>query len=271
MPELPEVETTKRGISQFVCHNPITQVTIRQPKLRWPIPEDLPQHLIGQTFQSVDRRGKYLLLPTDHGTLIIHLGMSGSLRILSSDSQPEKHDHIDISFANGKLLRLRDPRRFGAVLWSEGKPLHHALLDNLGIEPLSKQFNGKYLHEKARKRKVDIKQFIMNSHIVVGVGNIYANEALFLAGIRPTTTSHKVSLVRMEHLAGAIKTVLKKAIQQGGTSLRDFTKSDGKPGYFKQSLNVYGREGESCVKCGAPVKLIKQGQRATYYCSRCQK
>lgn len=271
MPELPEVETTKRGITQFVCHNPVVQVTVRQPKLRWPVPDNLPQLLIGQSFLAVKRRGKYLLLPTNNGTLIIHLGMSGSLRILPADTQPQKHDHVDITFANGTLLRLRDPRRFGAVLWSDNEPAHHELLSNLGIEPLSRQFDGRYLYDKARNRKLEIKQFIMNSHIVVGVGNIYASEALFLAGIRPSTVAHKVSLVRMNKLADAIKTVLKKAIKQGGTSLRDFTKSDGKPGYFQQSLNVYGKEGEPCAKCGSRIKLIKQGQRATYYCSRCQK
>lgn len=271
MPELPEVETTKRGISKFVCHNPIINVTIRQPKLRWTVPDNLAQLLVGQSFHTVDRRGKYLLLPTDRGTLIIHLGMSGSLRILPADTDPQKHDHVDITFANGTLLRLRDPRRFGAVLWSEGEVDQHTLLHKLGIEPLSRQFNGNYLYEKARNRKIEIKLLIMNSHIVVGVGNIYASEALFLAGIRPTTTAHKVSVVRMEKLANAIKTVLKKAIKQGGTSLRDFTQSDGKPGYFQQSLNVYGKEGEPCVNCGSAIKLIKQGQRATYYCSRCQK
>lgn len=271
MPELPEVETTKRGISQHVCQFPISDVIVRQAKLRWPIPDNLAKLLVGQTFHSVDRRGKYLLLSTNHGTLIIHLGMSGSLRILSSDTPAEKHDHVDISFNNGKLMRMRDPRRFGAILWSASVPAQHELIDNLGIEPLSKQFSGKYLHDKARKRKVDIKQFVMNSHIVVGVGNIYASEALFLAGIKPTIVAHKISLLRMEKLASSIKSVLRKAIKQGGTSLRDFTKSDGQPGYFKQSLNVYGRQGEPCLQCGSAIKLIKQGQRATYYCSKCQR
>ena len=271
MPELPEVETTRRGISEHICQLPIVGVTVRQPKLRWPVPDNLSELLVGETFHSIERRAKYLLLTTSHGTLIIHLGMSGSLRILSGHTQPEKHDHVDISFANSTVLRLRDPRRFGAILWSSSIPARHELLDDLGVEPLSQHFDGRYLYEKARKRKVDIKQFIMNSHIVVGVGNIYASEALFLSGIRPTTPSHKISFPRMEKLTTAIKTVLRKAIKKGGTSLRDFTQSDGKPGYFKQSLNVYGREGEPCVQCGSPIKLIKQGQRATYYCSKCQK
>lgn len=271
MPELPEVETTKRGISRHVCQHSIVDVTIRQPLLRWPVPDNLPQLLVGQTFQSVERRGKYLLLNTNRGTLIIHLGMSGSLRILPSDTQAGKHDHVDIGFENSSVLRLRDPRRFGAVLWSDSQPAKHELLDSLGIEPLSREFRGEFLHEKARKRKVDIKQFIMNSHIVVGVGNIYASEALFLSGIRPTHAAHKISLPRMIKLADAIKTVLRQAIRKGGTSLRDFTRSDGKPGYFRQSLNVYGREGEPCNNCRSAIKLIRQGQRATYYCSKCQK
>jgi len=271
MPELPEVETTRRGISDHICNLPIIGVTVRQPMLRWPVPDNLDGLLTGKTFLSVERRAKYLLLTTVEGTLIIHLGMSGSLRILSSEIAPEKHDHVDIIFANSTVLRLRDPRRFGAVLWSPFVPARHALLDDLGIEPLLTPFNGRYLYDKARKRKVDIKQFIMNSHIVVGVGNIYASEALFLSGIHPATSSHKISLQRMQKLAGAIKSVLRKAIKKGGTSLRDFTQSDGKPGYFKQSLNVYGRENQPCVNCGSRIKLIKQGQRATYYCPRCQK
>lgn len=271
MPELPEVETTRRGISRHVCQHPIVAVTIRQPLLRWPVPNNLAQLLVGQSFHSVERRGKYLLLNTNHGTLIIHLGMSGSLRILPADTRPEKHDHVDIGFDNASVLRLRDPRRFGAVLWSNSQPAQHELLDNLGIEPLSQEFCGEFLHGKARKRKVDIKQFIMNSHIVVGVGNIYASEALFLSGIRPTHAAHKISLARMNKLAEAIKNVLRQAIKKGGTSLRDFTRSDGKPGYFRQSLNVYGRENESCKICGSTIKLIRQGQRATFYCCKCQK
>ena len=271
MPELPEVETTRRGISKHVYHHPIVDVTIRQPQLRWPIPDNLPQLLVGHSFLSVERRGKYLLLSTTHGTLIIHLGMSGSLRILPVDTQPEKHDHVDIAFTNSTLLRLKDPRRFGAVLWSDSRPAQHELLDNLGVEPLSREFTGEFLHEKARKRKVDIKQFIMNSHIVVGVGNIYASEALFLSGIRPNKVASKLTRARMDNLAEAIKRVLRQAIKKGGTSLRDFTRSDGKPGYFRQSLNVYGREGEPCNHCGSTIKLIRQGQRATYYCSKCQK
>ena len=271
MPELPEVETTKRGITPHITNSAIVDLKIRQPKLRWPIPRELPGLLIGQEFQSIDRRGKYLLLNTRSGTLLIHLGMSGSLRVVPAETPPEKHDHVDIIFANSSVLRLRDPRRFGAVLWCDGSPADHKLLSKLGVEPLSRQFTGKYLYEKARKRKVVIKQFIMNSHIVVGVGNIYASEALFLSGIRPTLPANKISQPRMDKLVTAIKSVLRKSIKKGGTSLRDFNRSDGKPGYFQQSLNVYGRKGEPCTQCGLPVKLIKQGQRATYYCPHCQK
>jgi len=271
MPELPEVETTRQGISAYVCESPIANVTVREPRLRWPVPPTLPQILKGHTFKEVSRRGKYLLLSTDNGTLIIHLGMSGSLRILSEYIEPGKHDHVDIVFANNKVLRLKDPRRFGAVLWCETTPNQHQLLENLGIEPLSAEFNGGFLYQQGHKRKVAVKQFIMNSHIVVGVGNIYANEALFLAGIKPTQSVNKISRQRMDKLADAIKLVLKKAIKKGGTSLRDFTRSDGNPGYFKQSLNVYGRESEACINCGSAIRLVRQGQRATYYCPRCQK
>ena len=271
MPELPEVETTKRGISPHVVNNPIVSVSIRQPQLRWPVPANLSQLLVGQTFLSVERRGKYLLLETANGTLIIHLGMSGSLRITPVSVPPEKHDHVDIEMANATVLRLRDPRRFGAVLWSKEQPEKHKLLRNLGVEPLSRDFDGDYLHQRAAKRIVSVKQFIMNSNIVVGVGNIYASEALFLAGIKPTLAVGKISKPRMNKLSDAIKSILRSAIKKGGTSLRDFTQSDGNPGYFKQSLNVYSKDGDACTRCGTKIKLIKQGQRATYYCSKCQK
>jgi len=270
MPELPEVETTRRGITPHVVNHVISKIIVRQPKLRWPIPANLDHHLLGQTINAVERRAKYLLLHTDNGTLIIHLGMSGSLRVLDQYIPPDKHDHLDIEFQNGQVLRLRDPRRFGAVLWSEANPLQHKLLRSLGVEPLSRQFTGQYLYNIAQNRKLAIKQMIMDSHIVVGVGNIYANEALFLAGILPSVPANKISSTRMANLANAIKQVLKKAISSGGTSLRDFTRSDGRPGYFKQKLNVYSRAGMACLRCGTEIRVTKQGQRATYYCRRCQ-
>ena len=271
MPELPEVETTRRGISPHIINQRVSKVVIRQPKLRWPVPRNLSRLLTGQVVHSVERRAKYLLIGIDSGTLVIHLGMSGSLRVLPANTAAEKHDHVDIVFENQTLLRLRDPRRFGAVLWCHDSPSQHKLLSSLGVEPLSRKFSGQYLYQRARKRKIAIKQLIMDSHIVVGVGNIYASETLFLAGIRPTTAACRISLARMEKLADAIKQVLRNAIKSGGTSLRDFTQSDGRPGYFQQKLNVYNRAEQPCTVCGAPIKLIKQGQRATYYCKICQR
>ncbi|HEY5603846.1 MAG TPA: bifunctional DNA-formamidopyrimidine glycosylase/DNA-(apurinic or apyrimidinic site) lyase [Gammaproteobacteria bacterium] len=271
MPELPEVETTRRGIAPLITHRCVTDVIVRQFNLRWPIPADLRGALTGQTITGIQRRGKYLLLSTSTGTLLIHLGMSGSLRVLPASVPAGKHDHVDIVFDNHSVLRLRDPRRFGAVLWLQDDPLRHKLLNKLGVEPLAKELSAAYLFGAARRRKVAIKTFIMDSHIVVGVGNIYANEALFLAGIRPTLAANRVNRPRMESLVLAIKQVLKRAIRSGGTTLRDFTRGDGRPGYFQQQLNVYGRAGEACKQCGAPIKLIRQAQRATYYCSHCQK
>ncbi|MGD8568985.1 MAG: bifunctional DNA-formamidopyrimidine glycosylase/DNA-(apurinic or apyrimidinic site) lyase [Gammaproteobacteria bacterium] len=270
MPELPEVETTRRGISPHIINQCIRNVIVRQPQLRWPVPPRLADKLVGQAITAVKRRAKYLLLDTGNGTLVIHLGMSGSLRVLPAGVPAEKHDHVDIVFANDTLLRLRDPRRFGAVLWCHEPVSEHKLLASLGVEPLSREFTGAYLHQKARKRKLAIKQLIMDSHIVVGIGNIYANEALFLAGIRPTIAAQRISLARMEKLADVVKKVLKQAIKSGGTSLRDFTRSDGRPGYFKQQLSVYDRAQQPCVVCGTAIKLIKQQQRATYYCRSCQ-
>lgn len=271
MPELPEVETTRRGIASCITNRQITGVIIRQSNLRWPIPAALHKILTGQSINSIQRRGKYLLLSMQSGTLLIHLGMSGSLRVVPASQPAEKHDHFDIVFDDHNVLRLRDPRRFGAVLWIHQNPLQHKLLKDLGAEPLTKDFTAEYLYGAARNRKVAIKQFIMDSHIVVGVGNIYANEALFLAGIRPTVSAKRISLNRMQKLVSAIKQVLKNAIRSGGTTLRDFTRGDGRPGYFRQQLNVYGREGEACKRCGTPIKLIRQGQRASYYCNRCQR
>ena len=271
MPELPEVETTLRGISPHLLGHTISHVTIRQAKLRWPIPRGLSSTLHNQVVQSAQRRGKYILLVTPAGTLIIHLGMSGSLRVLPCHTPHDKHDHIDIEFSNGKCLRLHDPRRFGCVLFEKGDVTQHALLNKLGPEPLEQEFNSAYLFELSRKRKVAVKNFIMDSHIVVGVGNIYASEALFKAGIRPTRTAGRVTQAEYTALVKTIKQTLQAAIKQGGTTLRDFTQSDGKPGYFKQKLAVYGRTGEPCLVCTTPIKQKTIGQRSSFYCPVCQR
>lgn len=270
MPELPEVETTLRGIKPHINKQTIQQVVVRNKNLRWPVPRGLSGKLADQKVTHVSRRGKYLLIATKPGTVIIHLGMSGSLRILPAATRAEKHDHLDIVFKNGKCLRLRDPRRFGSVLFTDRPIEQHKLLKNLGPEPLGADFNSEYLFNKSRKRNVAVKNFIMDSKIVVGVGNIYASEALFLAGIRPTRQTGKVTKAEYARLVTAIKKVLHAAIKAGGTSLRDFTQSDGKPGYFSQSLNVYNRKGEPCHKCGNAIKSSVIGQRTTYYCTHCQ-
>jgi formamidopyrimidine-DNA glycosylase len=271
MPELPEVETSRQGITPHILGHTVTAVIVRNRHLRWPVSPGLKTELIDQRIDSIERRGKYLLLKTAVGTVIIHLGMSGSLRIVNHQSPPEKHDHVDIEFDNAKALRLRDPRRFGAVLWTRKDPLQHKLIRQLGPEPLTDDFNGPYLYQASRRRKSSIKSFIMDSHIVVGVGNIYANEALFLAGINPKRQAGQVSRQRYDTLAHCIKQILKMAIEQGGTSLRDFTREDGKPGYFQQTLNVYGKVNASCPHCGSPLKHIRQQQRSTYYCPHCQR
>lgn len=270
MPELPEVETTKRGIEPYVTGHKVTAVTLRTKKLRWPIPSNIKQHLVEQTFASVSRRAKYLLLENEKGHLIIHLGMSGSLRIVDLSTPATKHDHVDIVF-NQQVLRFRDPRRFGAILWTKQDPHRHKLLKSLGPEPLGEDFSVEYLYTHSRKRKLSIKEFIMNSHIVVGVGNIYATEALFISKIHPTRAAGSISLARYILLVDAIKQVLTKAINSGGTTLRDFTQEDGKPGYFKQELHVYGRGGLPCVICSRSLRAIKQGQRTTTYCTQCQR
>lgn len=271
MPELPEVETTRRGIEPHILHHTITDVIIRQPSLRWPVPRQLGLKVRGRQIRQVDRRGKYLLISLDSGTIIIHLGMSGSLRICPVNTPPEKHDHIDFVIGNEQVLRLRDPRRFGAVLWTTKDPARHKLLSPLGPEPMHHSFNGPYLFEHTRKRNAPIKSIIMNSHIVVGVGNIYACESLFKAGINPRRKAGSLSLLRCEKLVAAIKEVLSASIQQGGTTLRDFVRENGQPGYFALRLNVYGKAGEPCPKCGKPVRQITQQQRSTFYCTQCQR
>ncbi|MCU7938259.1 MAG: bifunctional DNA-formamidopyrimidine glycosylase/DNA-(apurinic or apyrimidinic site) lyase [gamma proteobacterium symbiont of Bathyaustriella thionipta] len=271
MPELPEVETTLRGIATHVLNTPITRITIRNPRLRWPVPNELASRLIHQKITQITRRAKYLLLATKKGTLIIHLGMSGSLRIVTPDTPYDKHDHVEFCFANGNALRLKDPRRFGAVLWTSEPIDKHPLLDALGPEPLSDEFNSETLFRLSRNKTVAIKQFIMNSKVVVGIGNIYANEALFASGIHPGRAAGKISKKRYKRLCIECKRILEQAISQGGTTLKDFVGGTGKPGYFKQELLVYGRKGMPCGQCQKPLKEIRLGNRSTVYCTHCQK
>ncbi len=270
MPELPEVETTKRGIMPHLADQTIERVVVRQSQLRWPVTSTLNDQLTNQKLLSITRRGKYLLLKIHQGTLLIHLGMSGSLRILETTVSPQKHDHIDIVFKNGKTLRYTDPRRFGAFLWVDGNPLLHPLLSKLGVEPLESCFTSTYLLTHAQRRTLPIKSFIMDHHIVVGIGNIYATEALFLAKIHPLTPANTLSQKQMEALTSAIGCILNEAIQQGGTTLKDFVNTEGKPGYFFLKLKVYGRAGQPCVVCHSPLETLRIGQRATVYCSFCQ-
>ena len=270
MPELPEVETTRRGISPWVEGQRLSDIVVRERSLRWQIPENLESTLRGQRITQTARRGKYLLLQAERGVLLVHLGMSGSLRLVSASEPVRKHDHVDFCLDSGKILRFHDPRRFGAILWLEGEPALHPLLAHLGPEPLSEDFSAAYLYTRSRKRRVPVKQFLMDSSVVVGVGNIYANEALFLSGIRPTLAAGKLSRVRLARLVEAVKSVLEGAIRSGGTTLRDFVGGDGKPGYFAQSLHVYGRGGEPCKNCGNCLTEIRQGQRSSVYCKYCQ-
>lgn len=271
VPELPEVETTRAGISPHLVGKRVSKVVIRQPKLRWPIPRNLKKDLTNQLVTSLDRRAKYLLMGTDAGTAIIHLGMSGSFQVIQRSTPPGKHDHYDIVLESGNALRFNDPRRFGSLLWTRRPPHKHKLLANLGPEPLSDAFDGNYLYRQAQGRKATVKQFIMNGHVVVGVGNIYASESLYLAGIHPRRPAGRIGLSRMALLARAIKQVLTQAIEAGGTTLRDFLLSDGTPGYFQQQLNVYGRAGEPCVTCKKPIRQEVMGQRSTFFCVGCQR
>jgi formamidopyrimidine-DNA glycosylase len=269
MPELPEVETSRRGIEPHIVDTVVTRVIIRNRHLRWPISRSVDRNFNGQTIASVTRRAKYLLINTSAGTAILHLGMSGSVFIIDSGTPAGVHDHVDIDFNSGKSLRFRDPRRFGSLHWSKN-PLEHKLLKSLGPEPLDAVFDGNYLWSASRGRRVSIKQFIMNAQVVVGVGNIYASEALYLAGINPRRAAGRVAKERYEVLVMAIKNVLANAIKAGGTTLRDFYGGDGEAGYFQQQLQAYGREGEPCRRCDSPITAIVQGQRSTYYCKQCQ-
>lgn len=270
MPELPEVEVCRLGISPHIVNQKVQQVIVRHWQLRWPIPQEVEQ-LVGQTVLSVERRSKYLLVKFDSGTLLLHLGMSGTIRVIDHSVEAIKHDHFDLVFNHGKTLRLNDPRRFGAVLWLPEHQDLQGVLAKLGPEPLSDDFVHGYLFKQSRQRKTRIKNFLMNNQVVVGVGNIYANEALFLSGIRPTALVGNLSQRRLDNLTDTIKAVLAAAITQGGTTLKDFTQADGKPGYFAQSLNVYGRGGEACVVCQTELVEIRQSNRSSVYCPKCQK
>ncbi|MHB0992618.1 MAG: bifunctional DNA-formamidopyrimidine glycosylase/DNA-(apurinic or apyrimidinic site) lyase [Burkholderiales bacterium] len=270
MPELPEVEITRLGLLPHARGRRIVNLIIRQPRLRWPVPDNLAELTRNQRIAELERRGKYLLVHLERGKIIIHLGMSGSLRIIDSRTPAGIHDHVDIVLDNNSCIRLRDPRRFGAVLWSE-PDIVHPLLARLGIEPLSDEFDGKYLHELTRNRRNGIKVFLMDSQHIVGIGNIYANESLFHAGIHPELATGKLSRSRCILLVQAVRDTLNKSIAAGGSSLRDFTGSDGSPGYFQQHYFVYGRADEACLRCGNPVRLLRQQQRATYFCPHCQK
>ena len=271
MPELPEVEVTRRGLARHLTGQTIAKVVIRNAKLRWPIPENLPKLLHGKTIRALRRRAKYLLVEFDHGTLILHLGMSGSLCILPAKMPAEKHDHLDLVLGNGMLMRLRDPRRFGAVLWHSSDVSAHPLLAALGPEPLQPEFDAAHLYRATRNKTAAIKPVIMDNRVVVGVGNIYANEALFRAGIRPQLAAGKLSRERCARLVEAIRATLTEAIEKGGSTLRNFVDSDGKPGYFQQHYRVYGRGGEPCRACGTPIKQLRQGQRSSFYCPKCQR
>lgn len=270
MPELPEVETTKRGIQPSIEAQTIDCIQVRNPKLRWPVPDELAEILPGLDILSVKRRAKYLLLETQVGHLILHLGMSGNLRVLPKDTPAGKHDHIDLVLKNGLCLRYYDPRRFGCWLWTAEPPETHPLIQHLGPEPLTDAFNADYLYQATRGRKTALKTFIMNNKVVVGVGNIYANESLFLSGIRPEKPAHRLTRSQASILCGHIKQVLANAIEQGGTTLKDFLSPSGQPGYFEQALNVYGRAGEACLKCQTPIEKRVLNQRAAYYCPSCQ-
>lgn len=274
MPELPEVEVTRRGIAPVLTGRRVTGVIARTPSLRYPLAQNLQRTLAGHSLAMVSRRGKYLLLGFGHGHLLVHLGMSGSLRLVAADLPAEKHDHFDLVFAvKGKAvaLRLRDPRRFGAILWLTGDPLLHPLLAKLGIEPLTDEFSAAWLKQELGGLSAAIKPTLMDSHRVVGIGNIYASESLFRAGIDPRTAAGRISLKRLRDLVPAIKTTLAAAIEAGGSSLRDFIRSDGSAGYFQQRYFVYGRGGEPCHVCGRPIRELRQGQRATFFCANCQR
>ncbi len=270
MPELPEVETSRRGIEPWLLDKRIIHIIVRDRRLRWPVARGIEKRLANRRIESVGRRAKYLLINTDSGTIILHLGMTGSVFIVDAGSPAGLHDHIDVELDSGKALRFRDPRRFGSFFWSSD-PLRHPRLVDLGPEPLGDDFDGAYLWRLSRGRKVSVKQFIMNARVVVGVGNIYASESLFLAGIHPKRAAGRIARSRYDLLAMRIRDVLARSIKAGGTTLRDFYGGDGEPGYFAQQLEVYDRDGEPCRVCNTAIRSIVQGQRTTYYCKQCQR
>ena len=271
MPELPEVETTRLGLLPHLQGERIVDLVVRDHRLRWPIPSNLPTLLRGAAVVDITRRAKYLLVDCGHGHLIIHLGMSGSLRVVGAKTPPAKHDHYDLVLSNRQIVRYTDPRRFGSLHWTEDSPAKHSLLVDLGVEPLSAAFNGSALFRATRGRSASIKQFLMDQHHVVGVGNIYANEALFRASVRPQSPARRVGLARCERIAAAIKHTLSLALKAGGSTLRDFVNSDGEPGSFQLSYRVYDRTGKPCLQCGSAIRTLRQGQRSTFYCPICQR
>jgi formamidopyrimidine-DNA glycosylase len=271
VPELPEVETTCRGIRPHVEGARIARLVVRDARLRWPIARGLARELAGVRIDALTRRAKYLLFRTGRGTLLLHLGMSGSLRVVPAATPPARHDHVDLVLAGGTCLRLRDPRRFGSLVWTRGDPEAHPLLRDLGPEPLSAAFDGAHLHSRSRGRRIPVKSFLMSGAIVVGVGNIYANESLFRAGLAPSRAAGRIPRARYDALARAVREVLEEAIAVGGTTLRDFQRADGEPGHFRMHLAVYDRAGEPCRKCGTAIRARRVGQRAAYHCPRCQR
>jgi len=271
MPELPEVETTRRGVAPHVVGRRVAGVAVYDPRLRWPVPPDLPQRLVGRTVDAVDRRSKYLLFRLASGTLLVHLGMTGSLRVFRRAPARRPHDHVDIVLDDGTVLRYNDPRRFGAMLWVAGPADEHPLLAGLGPEPFAAGFDADYLWHATRARSAAIKVALMDNGLVVGVGNIYANESLFRAGIRPALPAKRVSRARLARLVDAVRSVLTEAIAKGGSTLRDYVDASGEPGYFQLDYFVYGREGEPCRVCGAPIRMRRLGGRASFHCPRCQR
>jgi formamidopyrimidine-DNA glycosylase len=270
VPELPEVETVRRGLAPHLLGHRLLGARVRETRLRWPVPDDLDARLAGRRIEGLIRRGKYLILALDRGHLILHLGMSGSLRLVPAGRPPERHDHLDLLLDDGQSLRYRDPRRFGAVLWSD-TPDRHPLIAGLGVEPLGSAFDGDWLYAASRKVRAPVKSWLMDAHIVVGIGNIYANEALFHAGIHPLLPAGRLTRPRCRRLAEAIRNTLEQAIAAGGSSLRDFVDGHGNPGWFQQTYYVYGRAGEPCRNCGAAIRLTRLGNRATSFCPTCQR